>query len=71
MGKWLRFRIPYKIKKNKHWNLQIYCFDISKTLPIYHMGNNLLSVPESVTSAIKIKVETFIKLQPEKIANSM
>jgi hypothetical protein len=67
MGKWLRFRIPYKIKKNKRWNLEIYCFDICKTLPIYHMGNNLLSV----TSAIKIKVETFIKLQPEKIANSM
>ena len=71
MGKWLRFRIPYKILKNKRWNLQIYCFDICKTLPIYHMGNNLLSVPESVTSAIKIKVETFIKLQPEKRANSM
>jgi hypothetical protein len=55
MGKWLRFRIPYKFKKNKRWNLEIYCFDICKTLPIYHMGKNLLSVPESVTSAIKNK----------------
>jgi hypothetical protein len=36
------------------------------------MGKNLPSAPESVTSAIKkIKGQTFIKLQPEKLANSM